>query len=206
MGTLAFHKHLLSAYCFPGTLLNSGGLAFYKADRSPCPHGAGFRRRPHPIPPDLLGEKEETVPSDCLDPSLGGTGWQDGGSPGGLHGAPRPPGWGFHCERRGGAGRTPWGVLEGQHVSLLPRHHLCLTRRLHAPHTRGEESSARWRFPGLRAAPQSPVPTCALELCQLPCPGPPAAGEGWHQCRGSLAGRGAWSLPGHTGPLKEEAI
>ena len=148
------------------------------------------------------------VPSDCLDPSLGGTGWQDRGSPGGLHGAPRLPGWGFHCERRG-EGKTPWGILEGQRVSLLPRHHLCLTLRLHAPHTHspcGEESSTRWRYPGLRAVPQSPVPTCASELCQLPRPSPTTAGEGWHQCRSSLAGRGTWSLPGHTGPLKEETI
>lgn len=98
--------------------------------------------------------------------------WQDGGSPGGLHGGPRLPGWGFHCERRGGAGKAPWGVLGAQHVSLLrPRHHRRLTRRLHAPHThslRGEESSARWRHPGLRTAPESPMPTCASELCQLP--------------------------------------
>ena len=74
---LAFHKHLLSAYCIPGTLLDSRGLALYEADRSPSPHGAytaaGFRRRPYPTPPELLGGEEETVASDGSDPCLGGT-------------------------------------------------------------------------------------------------------------------------------------
>ena len=122
--------------------------------------------------------------------------WQDGGSPGGLHGGPRLPGWGFHRERRGGAGKAPWGVLGAQRVSLLrPRHRQRLTRRLHARHThspRGEE--------------RSPVPTCASELGLLPPDQPSCCGVGWHWCRASLAGRGTWSLPGHTGPLEEEAV
>ena len=97
---LAFHKHLLSAYCIPGNLLDSRGLALYEADRSPSPHGAytaaGFRRRPYPTPPELLGGEEETVASDGSDPCLGGTVAGRG-----------PPGWPARRAETAGVGFPP---------------------------------------------------------------------------------------------------
>lgn len=118
-----------------------------------------------------------------MHPSLGGTGWQDRGSPGGLHGAPRLPGWGFHCERRGGEGKTPWRVLEGQRVSLLPRHHLCLTLRLHAPqHTQPLWGGEQHQVEVPRSEGCAPEPRAYLCLRVVPA-SPPQP----YRCWGRLA-------------------